>query len=265
METKILIDFSHDDKICTLRLNCPTTRNAISPKMIEELSKISDEISRNKDISVVILTGEGKAFCSGGNIKEMADPESTFQGATEEVEAFYQGVIQQIPRALTSIPVPTIAAINGPAIGAGFDIAMMCDLRIVSESATLSQSFVNLGLISGDGGAYFLPRLVGYAKACEIAFTGKSISAQQALQWGLVTELATPEKFLPRVEELALEIASHSREALLECKSLLQRSLQLENMESFLRWTARKQARLHQTGKHQAAIKRLLHLRENRE
>ena len=136
------------------------------------------------DVSVLVLTGDGSAFSSGGNVREMSERSGIFGGSIQQIQDQYRRGIQRIPLAMEAAEVPLIAAINGPAIGAGFDLACMCDLRIGSAAAVMGETFVNLGIIPGDGGAWFLQRLVGYQRAAELTLTGRLVSAQEALALG---------------------------------------------------------------------------------
>ncbi|MFC7556324.1 enoyl-CoA hydratase-related protein [Pseudoroseomonas wenyumeiae] len=156
---------------------------------------------------------------------------------------------------------PVIAAVNGPAIGAGLDIACMCDIRLASERARFSEAFVRLGLISGIGGAWFLPRAVGPSRAAELSFTARVFDAAQALEYGLVSEVVAPDQLMPRAHELAGEIARHSGMALRFCKRLLRKRDGLD-LRASLDLTAALQAIAHQTPEHHAAVECFLAARE---
>src|SRR6185369_13055823 len=172
-------------------------------------------------ISVLIITGEGAAFSAGGNIKEMQEQTGTFAGSAIAIQDQYRRGIQQIPLALHKAEVPVIAAVNGPAIGAGFDLACMCDIRIASTRAQVGETFINLGITAGDGGAWFMQRLIGYQRAAELTFTGRVIKAEEALQIGLFLEVVEPESLLPRAWELAGQIAAKPPQALRLTKRMM--------------------------------------------
>ncbi|GAA3173253.1 hypothetical protein GCM10020255_063140 [Rhodococcus baikonurensis] len=156
MSDAVLISRTGD--VVTWTLNRPDTRNAISEiDMIEALEDAVTAVNRDQSVRAVILTGAGSAFSSGGNVKHMRDKEGMFGGAPGEIRQGYRHGIQRIPLALYTCEVPTIAAVNGPAIGAGCDLSLMCDLRIASTAAVFAESFVKVGLIPGDGGAWLLP------------------------------------------------------------------------------------------------------------
>ena len=258
--TELNIDIINHVMLITL--NRPDIHNAISHKaMIDEILQALNIANKDKNIRALILTGAGKSFCAGGNVKDMRDRTDMFAGDSDTIEQGYKQGIQRIPLAFANLEVPIIAAVNGAAVGAGFDIAMMCDIRIASESAGFAESFVKLGLIPGDGGAWFLPRKIGPTRAAQMALTGAMIDAQKALDWGIITECLNPEKLLPRAWQIATEIAQNPPLAVRQTKKLLQQSetLSLENM---LDLCAKTQAQLHQTSDHLEAVNVLLEKRK---
>ena len=203
------VKFELFDGVATLTMDSPGTRNALSSEeqygAIEEACR---RVSRDRSIRAVILTGNGKAFCAGGNIKDMlARSEDADHGPIDDRYAYKEG-IHRIPLAVYSLEVPTIAAVNGAAIGAGLDLACMCDIRIASEEATFAESFVKLGIIPGDGGAWLLQRVVGLSKACEMTFTGATLKSAEALACGLVSKVVTAPRLLPEATDLARQIAA---------------------------------------------------------
>jgi enoyl-CoA hydratase/carnithine racemase len=186
-----------DGPIVTMTLNRPEERNAIStPENIEEIRAFCSNVESDVSIKAVIVTGAGSAFCAGGNVKDMRDRRGIFAGSAYELRNRYRSGIQQIPLALYELEVPTIAAINGPAIGAGLDLACMCDVRIASEKAIFAESFVKLGIVPGDGGAWLLPRIIGNARAMLMTLTGDMIDAAKALDYGLVAEVVPASELL---------------------------------------------------------------------
>ena len=161
---ELSIEIQHHIMLVTL--NRPDIHNAISHQtMIDEIVATCVQANADSEIRVMILTGAGKSFCAGGNIKDMRDQTDMFAGTEQMIAEAYQAGIQRIPKAFAELQVPVIAAVNGAAIGAGFDLTMMCDIRIAADSARFAESFVKLGLIPGDGGAWFLPRKIGPARA----------------------------------------------------------------------------------------------------
>ncbi|MDB5722730.1 MAG: enoyl-CoA hydratase, partial [Alphaproteobacteria bacterium] len=179
-----------DGPVAVITLNRPQERNAISrPEYIQEIKDFCTRATDDASLKAVVVTGAGSAFCAGGNVKDMRDKAGIFQGSPYELRNRYRLGIQQIPLALYELEVPTIAAINGPAIGAGLDLACMCDIRIAAEGAIFAESFVKLGIVPGDGGAWLLPRIIGNARAALMTLTGDSIDASRALEYGLVSDV----------------------------------------------------------------------------
>lgn len=209
----------------TWTLNRPETRNPISDvDMVDAITQAVDRVSGDLDCGAVVLTGAGSAFSAGGDVRAMRDREGMFGDPPALQRTGYQRGIQRLTRTLVGCDVPVIAAVNGPAIGAGFDLALMCDLRVASTEASFAASFVRLGLIPGDGGAWLLPRVVGHARAVELALTGRRIDASTAAQWGVVSTVVEPDQVLKAAEMLATDIAALPRTAVRMTKSLLRRS-----------------------------------------
>lgn len=252
------INFQLDGPIAYLTLNRPDIRNAITgARIVSEIVAVCDQIQENNDIKVMIVTGAGSAFSAGGNVKDMAQKKGMFAGDAEQLRNNYRTGIQRIPLALSRLDVPTIAAVNGPAIGAGCDLACMCDIRIASEKARFGETFVSVGLIPGDGGAFFLPRAVGFSKACELAFTGRIIDAGEALRIGLVSEVTVEDKLLARAIEIAREIARQPGRTLRMAKRLFHLA-QGKSLEDTLEISATFQALCHQTPEHRDALEAFL-------
>ena len=190
-----------------LSFNRDDVRNALTgTRLVDEICETLAWANAGSDVSVLILTGAGSAFSAGGNIKTMR--ERSLASSTEELERYYRHGVQRIPRAMEACEVPLIAAVNGPAIGAGFDLANMCDIRIGSSRAQFGETFINLGLMAGDGGGWFLQRLVGEQRAAELTLTGRSVKADEALQLGILLEVTEPERLLARAGEIAAQIAA---------------------------------------------------------
>lgn len=235
-------------------VDLPDVGNAITGNdVIAAFETGVDAANRDNAIRAVILTGAGKIFSAGGNVKEMADRQGMFGlDAIDQRRAYIDG-IQRIPRALGRLEVPLIAAVNGAAIGAGCDLAMMCDIRIASERASFAESFVQLGLIPGDGGTWFLPRAIGYARAAELTFTGERIDATTALEWGLVSRVVPHEQLLAEARALADKIAANPPHALRMAKRLLQESI-TGSLESTLSMAAAMQPLAHHDTAHEQRI-----------
>jgi len=240
--------------VVTLTMNNPDKRNSLSGDY--QAAGFEDACARvnaDMDVKAVILTGAGKAFSAGGDIYAMRDKRGTSEGTPYQVRENYRRGIQRIPRAFYNIEVPTIAAVNGAAIGAGCDLAMMCDMRIASEYAKFAESFVKLGIIPGDGGAWFLPRVVGMSKACEMAFTGDTIGAAEALACGMVSKVVAADDLMDTANDLADRIAANPGHAIRMAKRLLRESEHVR-LETLLEMSAGFQALAHHTDEHAAAV-----------
>ncbi|WP_279213881.1 crotonase/enoyl-CoA hydratase family protein [Delftia acidovorans] len=257
------LNIERDGAILILTMNQPETRNALTGNTaVEEFVQVCDEIRRDASVKAVILTGAGPIFSSGGNVKDMQrffDDALTPDAIREE----YRQGIQRIPRALNQLDVPVICAINGPAIGAGLDLTCMCDIRIASETATFAESFVRVGIVPGDGGAWLLPRAVGRAKAAEMAFTGEAIDAQQALACGLVSRVVPADQLLPTARALADKIAANPGAVMRMTKRLL-REGEHSTLESLLELSAGYQALAHKTADHREAVMAFVEKRKPR-
>ncbi len=246
--------FEQKGSIAVLTLNRPDIRNALTDEgIIGEIEDACQVVQSDFSLSVLVLTGAGPAFSAGGNIKDMERKGGMFSGNPSEIRENYRRGIQRIPLALHRLDVPTIAAVNGPAIGAGCDLSCMCDIRIASDKARFGETFASLGLIPGDGGAFFLPRIVGFSKACELAFTCRIIDAHEALRIGLVTEVTPHEKLLERCMEIASEIARQPSATLRMTKRLFHFA-QGKTLEETLELSASFQALCHYTPEHRTAL-----------
>lgn len=237
-------------------INLPDVGNAITDKgFIAAFETAVDDANASTDVRAIILTGEGKIFSAGGNVKEMADRQGMFGlDALDQRRAYVDG-IQRIPRALGRLEVPLIAAVNGPAIGAGCDLAMMCDIRIASERASFAESFVQIGIIPGDGGTWFLPQAIGYERAAEMTLTGDRIDAATALEWGMVSRVVPHDELLPQAHALAERITKNPAHALRMAKRLLQES-RMGSLESTLAMAAAMQPLAHRDPEHEQRISR---------
>ncbi|MFH1604196.1 MAG: crotonase/enoyl-CoA hydratase family protein [Pseudomonadota bacterium] len=221
------VRYEQDGGIVILTLNEPKTRNALSPAIVEALIEYTDRINADLSVGCVIVTGAGAGFSSGGNVKEMKERTGLFSGTPAEIRRGYLQGIQRMPLAMYGLEAPSIAAINGAAIGAGCDLASMCDMRIAARSATFAESFLRVGLVSGDGGAWFLPRAVGLSKAYEMTFTGDFIDAEEAARIGLVSKVVDDDKLMDEARALAGRIAAQPVHSLRLTKRLLRDSHQV--------------------------------------
>lgn len=241
--------------VVILTLNRRETGNANStPDVVEAIEVAIAEINADPSVKVAILTGAGKIFSAGGEFSLM---ESFHTMAPIDVRSYYRHTgIQRLTRALYGLEVPIVAAINGPAFGSGFGMALQCDIRIAADTATFAMNFSTLGLLPGDGGALFLTRAVGPQVAAEIFYTGDRITAERALALGIVGKVTTPESLMPQAFALAQRIADRPGGALRLLKKLLQET-NGASFSAFLDLTASMQALCHNTPEHRQALSAL--------
>jgi len=240
--------------VVTLTLNNPDERNALtSQAQWDAVADAVDRVQADLEVRCVIVTGAGSAFCAGGNVKDMKNKTGIAAGHPYAIREGYRGGIQQIPLAFQRLDVPAIAAVNGAAIGAGCDLACMCDIRIASEKAKFAESFVKLGIIPGDGGAWLLQRVIGYSRAAELSFTGDTIDAAEALACGLVSRVVPGDQLLAEARKLADRIAANPGPALRMTKRLMKEAMH-QRMDSLLEFSAAMQALAHHTPEHDRAV-----------
>ena len=253
--------YEQDDRIVKITLNRPDTRNALSGDIIEGLVEYLQKADKDKNVGCVILTGAGKSFSSGGNLQEIKDMTTKDQMTQAQLEDWYRFGIQKIPLTMNSIDVPVVAAVNGHAIGAGNDLCTMCDIRIAGEDAKFSESFLRIGIIPGDGGSWFLPKIIGLARANEMILTCDVLDANKALDWGLVSKVVPNENLIVEAQQLAKKIASQPPEASRRAKRLLRMSQNVP-LQDALEMAASQQSMLQQLDDHREAIDALLEKRK---
>ena len=259
MSEKLL--YEQDGAVVTLTLNLPVTRNPISEAaVVDGLVDALHRLDADPSVRVAILTGAGSAFSSGGDLRAMQAAAAQRASQPARTPHYYKHGIQRIPMAFEALEVPVIAAVNGAAIGAGCDLACMCDLRIAAESARFAESFVKVGIIAGDGGAWLLPRIVGYSKACEMAFTGDMLDARAALACGLVSQVVPDAELMTAARALAGRIAANPPHAVRMTKRLL-REGQHVRMDTLLNMASAMQALSHSTADHREAVAAFLEKR----
>lgn len=247
-------------RVVTLTLNEPETRNALSDAIIDGLVEACARVNGDTGVSCVIVTGSGRSFSSGGDIKEMGRRAELPRQSPADMRRSYVHGIQRIPRAFHQLEVPTIAAVNGHAFGAGLDLSLMCDIRLAAEDAQFSESFLRVGILSGDGGAWFLPRVVGLSRAYQMSFTAEPIDAATALRWNLVSDVLPAEALLGEATRLAGQIVRHPPQAVRLYKTLLRDSLTME-LPASLEMAAGMLAQLNHTDDQREAIRALLEKR----
>lgn len=198
------------DGIATLTLNRPDQLNAFDLPMIEAWRAALESAETDDRVKVIVVTGAGRAFCAGGDFEEMA--KFSEMDSLERKNFLYRNV-HRIPLALERMEKPVIAAINGAARGAGLDMALMCDIRLMSQSATLAETYINIGLMAGDAGSWFLPRLIGTARALELFWTGRVVGAEEAERIGMINRAVPDAELLNATYDLARTIASKPQQA----------------------------------------------------
>ncbi len=252
-----LILFEQQGPIGKLTLNNPQELNAMTPEMGEAIKNIVPEINSKEDLRVLLITGTGRAFSAGGNLDFILQhTKQSLEDNKIEMKEFYSKFLS-----IRKIEIPTIAVLNGPAIGAGFLVALACDLRYAAKDAKLAVNFAKLGLSSGMGGLYSLTKLVGPAIAAELLLTGKTFSAEQAYEWGLINGVFSAEELHPKVQEVAELIARNAPISLKIMKQGVQRAV-TGNLEELIDYEALGQAKTFAT---QDLLEGVQALREKRE
>ncbi len=249
------LDVERRGKVAILRMNKPESMNAIGTHAdCDDIVDTLDSINNDRSISAIILTGTGKAFSAGGNLKGMQN--RTGIGVLDQPDstrANYRRGVQRVTRAFMDIEVPAIAAVNGHAIGLGCDLACLCDIRIAAQSALFACSFIKVGIVPGDGGAWSLQRVVGYSKAAELFFTGDRFDANAAKEMGLVSDVVPDETLIDAAMAIADRIVCNPPRALRLTKRLL-REAQNSRMSDILELSAAYQAIVHETEDNREAI-----------
>jgi len=261
MEFKEIL-FQVDEGIATLTLNRADIRNAIThPDMITEIKSACDYVNSHLDTRALILTAADPAFSSGGNVKDMKERKGMFAGTPAELVEQYRKYLQEVLLSVYDVEIPTIAAINGSAVGAGCGLALMCDIRIASRKATFGETFLNVGLIPGDGSAFTLPRVIGMAKASELIFTSETIDAETALDLGLLNHVVDHEELLQKAREIAVKIAARPPQAVRLTKKLLRLGVHSTLAESMMQ-AAAYQSLCHFTDDHMEALNAMFEKRK---
>ena len=219
IEERPEITYEIDGHVAILRFNRPERMNTISGPMLQLLSVLLLKADRDKDVRCVILTGEGRAWCAGLDIK--AQSEGTGLLSNSGMTSPELDLRDAPPTVLHNMDTPVIAALNGGAAGYGMDLALGCDIRIAAATAKLAPAFTKRGIVPESGGTWLLPRIVGYAKAAEIAFTGRTLSADECLGLGLVNHVVPPEDLMSRAMHMAVEIAENAPLAVRATKRMM--------------------------------------------
>jgi len=249
-----------DAPIAMLTLDRPDARNAYSPQMVDELVATLDRIELDDAVRCVVLTGAGSCFSAGGDLKLMRDRADMFAGDPVELRNRYLQGILRVPRRMARFGKPIVAAVNGAAIGAGLDLACMCDIRIASERAKFGSTFVKVGLIPGDGGAYFLARTIGLPRALELLLTGRVVDAEKALEIGLAHEVVASDDLMDRARAVADEISANAPLAVQLTRQAAYQSYDL-GLEQALQLAASYQSVVQNTDDHLEGVDAILERR----
>lgn len=256
-----LLRIASDGPVTTLTIDRAETMNPLgAPGDGDEFAAACTQINRDLETRCVILTGAGRAFSAGGDIKAMRERSGTFGGNPPAISDGYRDNIHQMLRALYGLRVPVIAAVNGPAIGLGCDVACLADIRIASEKAKFGVTFLKLGIIPGDGGTWILPRVIGMSRAAELFYTGDVIDAETAREWGMVSRVVAHDDLMQDARTLAEKIARMPPHALRQTKNLLRQGQQV-GYDTALEMAANTQAMMHATEDHAEGVAALIEKR----
>jgi len=247
-----VITFEQEGPLAIVTLNRAAERNMISLELTGALVDACARINADIAIKCAIITANGPVFCAGGNLKAMHKREHHFAGSAAEIRRYYDSGVQRLARSFGAVEVPFIAAVNGPAIGAGLDLALLCDIRIAAQQAVFAESFIKLGLVSAAGGSWLLTRAVGGAMAAEMTLTGDEVDAARALETGIVSQVVSAEQLMPRAREIAARITRHPSHAIRMNKRLLHEAEQ--PLETTLALAASFQGVAQHTADHAEAV-----------
>jgi enoyl-CoA hydratase len=244
---ELLLD-KNDSSVWTLHLNCPSRLNALSDSMVNDLHQVLGEIDQSEACKVLLLTGSGRGFCSGFDLSLADDAPGSHLGealAWTRRQENFAGLIKR----LQSLHQPVIAVINGPANGAGFGLALACDIRMASTTASFNAAFIKVGMSSCDiGVSYLLPRSVGTAQAFDIMLTGRMVQADEAMRIGLISRICEPDKLLEQAHGLATQIALNDGFAVWMTKRGMWANLEVSSLNSALELENRTQILTRTTG-----------------
>lgn len=249
--------YERDGELAVITLDRPDAHNAYSEAMVDGLIRALDAAEADDEVRCVVLTGAGRSFHAGGDLKRMRDQSGMFAGGPVALRRQYVDGIQRVPRRLASCDKPVVAALNGAAIGAGLDLACMCDLRVAARGIKLGSTFVKVGLVPGDGGAYLLARTIGFPRALELVLTGRLVDADEALALGLVHAVVEPEALLAEAKSRARLIAANAPLAVRLTKRAAYRSWDLD-LDTALELAASFQGMVQNTADHREAVDAIL-------
>lgn len=208
------------DQIGSIILNRPEKANSFTVAMLEDWAQALRDFQRDDRVRVVVVRGNGKAFCSGADLADIGEIDRT----PLTNRKLMTDTVHQVARAVEDLTKPLIAGVGGPAVGAGMDMALMCDYRIASTAARFSEGYIRVGLVPGDGGCFYLPRLIGRPRALRLLWTGEFVTAEQALAWNLVDEICSSDEFDNRLDTFAARIAGQPPAAVQMIKNAVRQS-----------------------------------------
>jgi enoyl-CoA hydratase/carnithine racemase len=252
------------DSLAWIRLGDAATRNALSFEMIAELTEMFGRLEDDIAVKCLVLTGEGGAFCSGANVKEMRDRAGFSAGSPIDIKERLAGSVQKMALALHALSIPTIAAVGGPAYGAGFDLALLCDIRIAATNAVFAESFLKLGVVSGDGGAWLLNRVAGPQVAAFLTYTADPVGAEDAQRLGIVLRCVPPEELEAEVRKLAARISDKPAHSIRAAKRLLRQAQEGSSLASHLELAANMHGVLQHTEDQKEAVRAFFEKRSPR-
>jgi enoyl-CoA hydratase/carnithine racemase len=252
-----LVELTIEDKVAIVKLNRPEVRNAINDALRQEFIAVFERVAADEAVRAVVLTGEGKSFCAGGDISGMKERLKASPGEVAFNGWRRQGQTHRSVALLHGLPKPVIAAVNGAATGLGCDMALACDFIVASEDAQFTMSFVKRGLVSDGGGMYFLPRRVGLSRAKELIFTGRAVDAKEALSIGLADRVVPAEKLVADAVAWARELSQGSRASIAFSKAILDRTFETAEEQVFA-LGREAQAVCYTTAEHRASVEAFL-------
>ena len=257
------IIYTKEGGIATITLNRPDRMNAFSPEMSASIYRAVEDAAEDKEVRVLVITGAGRAFCAGADVKAMAERTSqpSSQASPEERPRDPEAGHVQLPILMQRFQKPIIAAVNGVAVGGGLDLACSCDIRIASDRARFAEVFIRRGLIPAMGGTYFLPRLVGIDRACQLIWTGDMVDAEEAERIGLVTMVVPHEELESATRELAEKLVKGPPLAIQKAKRAIYEALGMD-LQAALQYAGSAVVELRQTEDHKEGARAFVEKRE---
>ncbi|UCH43050.1 MAG: enoyl-CoA hydratase [Dehalococcoidales bacterium] len=254
------IIYKEENGIATMTLNRPDRMNSFSPAMSDSMYRVVESVAVNDEVRVLVITGAGRAFCAGADVKAMAEGFNRPTARQERPKEASSGRIS-LHVLMQKCEKPIIAALNGDAVGGGLDLAMACDIRIASEKARFAELYIRRGIVPAAGGTYFLPRLVGIDKACQLIWTGDMIDAKEAERIGLVTMVVPHDELESATLELAEKLAKGPARAIQTSKRAIYDGLDMD-LETTLKHVSSLTREIHQSEDHKEGARAFVEKRE---